>query len=117
MDCFVFARMIDTLAHTISAAWASGVLRGDISSSHNHANLSHNLSFELISRSRATINAANISPVPEKKASMCGTEIWNRRGVESEDRMVDPMMLRFGVGEVGSSDGNRTDVTIICGIL
>ena len=119
MDCFVFARMVDMLAHTNSAARASGVLIGDTSSGHNHADRvvsSHSPSFELSSRSRATIRAANMSPVPEKNTLISGTEIRNRRGVESEERIVEPTMLRVGVCADESFNGNRTDVTIICGI-
>ena len=45
------------------------------------------------SRSRETVRAANMSPVPEKKQSSCGTSMRKRRGVPSE-RIVDPTTAR-----------------------
>lgn len=44
------------------------------------------------SRNRATVNAANMSPVPLKKQSRRGTSTLKRRGLPSE-RAVEPIMV------------------------
>ena len=47
------------------------------------------------SRRRATVSAANMSPVPEKKQSIAEKEMLKRRGVWSE-RREEPMTERVG---------------------
>ena len=47
------------------------------------------------SRRRATVRAANMSPVPEKKQSIAENEMLKRRGVWSE-RREDPTTERMG---------------------
>ena len=79
----------------------------------------------MVSRSRATVRAANMSPVPEKKQSNCGISILNRRGLPS-DRIVEPttarvlertsrLLVELSVVEDGSRSERCTDVTMMCG--
>lgn len=71
------------------------------------------------SRSRATIRAANMSPVPLKKQSRAGTSMRKRRGVPL-DCVVEPMTVRKFSGGLGvepdcDSLESCTEVMMTCG--
>lgn len=79
------------------------------------------------SRNRATVSAANMSPVPLKKQSRRGTSTLKRRGLPSE-RAVEPIMVSVSVLSVAVEldtaevvedviDGSCTEVMIMCGTL
>ena len=59
------------------------------------------------------MRAANISPVPEKKQEMAGTDTEKIRGTKA-DVAVEPITEIVSVGEV--EQGKRTDVMIMWGI-
>ena len=74
---------------------------------------------ETASLRRATVSAANISPVPLKKQSSAGTSTRNSRGDPSE-RVVDPITVRKFSGGGGvepdwESLKSCTEVIMTCG--
>jgi hypothetical protein len=109
------------LDRTFSVALASGRSVGPTSSGDIHERVLRRGGADAddddentASRNRATVSAANMSPVPLKKQSNAGTSMRNSRGEPSE-RVVEPMI----VSVVGGVDEPRldswTDVTITCG--
>ena len=105
------------LAHTFSIARASGKSKGSTLSPDTQDFVADRPAVAAASRNRATVNAANMSPVPLKKTSISETVMRNRRGVWSE-RAVEPTMERVGepgvpVEEAEGSSGKRTEVTIM----
>lgn len=86
------------LDRTFSVALArgscvAGTLSGDIQDSVSRSGGVVELSLKTASRSLATVSAANMSPVPLKKQSSCGTSSLKRRA-EQSDRMVEPTTER-----------------------
>lgn len=122
----VFSNTSCILARTLTVAFARGSSVASTSSGDTH-DLTFRIGVEessakTASRSRATVNAANISPVPLKKQSRAGTSTLKSRGEPSE-RAVDPMIERVledggrVVEALEVSEGSCTDVMIMWGML
>lgn len=107
---FVLTRTACMLPMTFSAAIANGKSTPSTSSGEIQLFTAPRPASWAASRSRTRMRAANKSPVPEKKQSMAGTSILNRRGRYSEET-VEPMMEM-----VSGDEGRRIDVMMMCGM-
>lgn len=98
----VLSRTLCILERTFTVARASGKSVAEMLSGDTQDAVDWRLSpaAETASRRRATVKAANISPVPLKKQSKAGTSIRNKRGDPSH-LVVDPMTVRKFSGGVG----------------